>query len=200
MEILKLHFKKDAKGRWLGLFRCKNCGVIYIRDLSAGKKSKQCKKCYKNGIAKLNYKLYHIWHSMRDRCYNKNNKNAKYYYKKGIRLCKAWRKFENFLEWANKNGWRPGLQVDRIDSERGYSPDNCRLVTSLINMRNRSCCKLSIEKAETIRLLHAEGKTSKEIANEFCISRAMLSYVLHNRCWSVEPPTQRATNSTVGNG
>jgi hypothetical protein len=34
------------------------------------------------------------------------------------------------------NGWHEGLQIDRIDNNKGYSPDNCRFVTPKENLRN----------------------------------------------------------------
>jgi hypothetical protein len=51
----------------------------------------------------------------------------KYYplYKgKGIRMCRAWKVFENFRDWALAVGWRAGLYVVRVNSKRGFSPGN----------------------------------------------------------------------------
>ncbi len=35
------------------------------------------------------------------------------------------------------SGFRPELQIDRIDNDKGYSPDNCRWVTIKANSNNR---------------------------------------------------------------
>lgn len=48
----------------------------------------------------------------------------------------TWRDFTAFETWAVRAGWRPGLQIDRIDSKLGYGPSNCRFVTAKDNRRN----------------------------------------------------------------
>ena len=52
-------------------------------------------------------------------------------------ICDEWLDFTNFYRWATANGYRQGLQIDRIDNARGYSPDNCRWVTRSEQNRNR---------------------------------------------------------------
>ena len=59
------------------------------------------------------------------------------YVKRGIIVSDEWRCFPTFERWALANGYEKGLQLDRIDNTRGYSPDNCRFVTRSQNNRNR---------------------------------------------------------------
>ncbi len=40
------------------------------------------------------------------------------------------------MKWAEKNGFKKGLQIDRIDNNKGYFPENCRFVSRGVNMRN----------------------------------------------------------------
>lgn len=80
-------------------------------------------------------KTYWIWHSMKDRCLNPNNSRFSYYGSKGIKVCKRWLKFENFLE---DMGEKPiSKEIDRIESSKGYFKDNCRWVTKNHNIANR---------------------------------------------------------------
>ncbi len=89
---------------------------------------------------------YAIWCTMKQRCYNKNNKDFKRYGGRGIKICGQWR--NSFKAFFNDMGCRPSpdLQIDRIDNNGNYEPENCRWVTRLINVRNRSCVKVTIEK------------------------------------------------------
>lgn len=60
------------------------------------------------------------------------------YRDRGITVCELWQKFPlAFGDWLFAHGWHRGLQIDRIDNDKGYSPDNCRVVTSKENNNNR---------------------------------------------------------------
>ena len=67
---------------------------------------------------------YSTWNSMKTRCNNPNNDNYKNYGAKGIEVCRAWDKFENF--WRDMGTKPEGLTLDRIDNSKGYYKENCR--------------------------------------------------------------------------
>lgn len=95
---------------------------------------------YKRKTIVENENLYKRYLKIKSRCYNPNNTNYKNYGARGIKVCKKWqgkRGFENFLKWSLENGYSPELQIDRIDNNKGYNPDNCRWVDRKTNMRNR---------------------------------------------------------------
>jgi hypothetical protein len=80
--------------------------------------------------------LYSVLANMRDRCENPGCASYPKYGAKGISVFEGWRTdFETFVAWAEANGWQPGLTIDRIDSSRGYHPDNCEWVTRQENSR-----------------------------------------------------------------
>lgn len=77
----------------------------------------------------LSYKrIYQIWNGMVYRCSEKERpaKVWKKYGARGIRVCEEWKNFMNFYNWAINNGYKENLTIDRIDSDKGYYPENCQ--------------------------------------------------------------------------
>ena len=82
-------------------------------------------------------KLYGIWCSMKSRCENKNREKYKDYGARGINVCDEWQDAEKFCKWSLENGYKEGLQIDRIDVNGNYEPSNCRWVTLQVQQKNR---------------------------------------------------------------
>lgn len=106
------------------------------------------------------HELYVKWTQMKQRVTNPNHDHYKYYGARGIKICDEWiHNFKAFYDWAIANGWKEGLQIDRIDNDGDYSPENCRFVTQAENQRNRTNNKVirfygnSFTLAEWARLL-----------------------------------------------
>lgn len=83
-------------------------------------------------------RLYPQYHSMKNRCTNPHCKDYHNYGGRGIKICDEWATTsKNYIKWAYANGWKPGLQLDRIDVNGDYCPENCRFVTPTENGQNR---------------------------------------------------------------
>lgn len=81
--------------------------------------------------------LYNRWKAIRQRCNNPNDRRYKDYGGRGIALCNEWNDYRAFEEWSMNNGYSKELELDRIDNDKGYSPDNCRWVERIVNNHNR---------------------------------------------------------------
>lgn len=114
-------------------------------------------------------RLYSAWSHMKQRCLNPSCKEYENYGGRGILICKDWiDNFENFREWAMNNGYSETLTLDRIDNNKGYSPDNCRWVSMLVQENNK--------RNNHYYLFKGQPKTLSQIAREYSISRNALYY------------------------
>lgn len=82
--------------------------------------------------------LHHCYYNIKHRCYNPKAKYYKDYGGRGIFMCDEWLNSKAlFVKWAKEAGHRKGLQIDRVDNDKGYSPKNCRWTTAKENSNNR---------------------------------------------------------------
>ena len=100
-------------------------------------RAKKCTHLNRNGNYRKfcsyywgNKRLSKIFKEMTSRCYDKNTREYRWYGKKGIKICDEWiNNPKTFEDWALNNGYKDNLTIDRINSDKDYSPDNCRWIT-----------------------------------------------------------------------
>lgn len=113
--------------------RVRSCGCLHRERVA-----EQGRKNTRHGMK--NTPTWRSWLAMRNRCENPNNPAYHNYGGRGIKVCERWAVFENFLA---DMGERPDhTSIDRIDNERGYSPDNCRWGTPTEQGANRRSARL----------------------------------------------------------
>lgn len=83
-------------------------------------------------------RLYQIYAGMKKRCFNQNAYNYSDYGGRGITICKEWLDdWLSFKAWAQNNGYKENLSIDRVDVNGNYEPDNCRWVDCVAQANNR---------------------------------------------------------------
>ena len=136
--------------------KCK-CGTvkdIRLAHLVRGH-TKSCGCIIKTKNGKSKTKIGRLLNGMKSRC-SINHSESHLYYEKGITVCDEWlNDIDKFEKWCNENGYKEGLQIDRIDGDQGYFPLNCRFVTSKVNCNNRHNTMYVIYKGkkESLQLL-----------------------------------------------
>lgn len=123
------------------------------------------------------YYLHETWFSVRKRCNTKTHYAYPGYGGRGIKICQEWDSFENFFQWAIKNGYKRGLTLDRIDVNGNYCPENCRWATWKEQGNNRRNNKMLTYQGIT--------KTMSEWADIVGMTKNALWRRL-NDGWSVE--------------
>lgn len=129
-------------------------------------------------------RLNSIFRGMKDRCYNPKNKFYDIYGKRGITVCDEWytprssKGYHRFRDWALSNGYKDNLSIDRIDNNKGYSPENCRWSTVKEQSNNRRFCTSITYRGKT--------QTLAEWCDELHLNYWSTRSRLNQLGWSVE--------------
>ena len=134
---------KDGKVTWL--CRCE-CGaeIVVTSDHLRSEHTQSC-GCLQRERSTTHDCTREPWYptykAMMQRCGHFKGApecDLRLYRDRGIDVCELWRNSPRaFGDWLLAHGWRKGLQIDRIDNSKGYSPDNCRVVTTKENNNNK---------------------------------------------------------------
>ena len=137
-------------------------------------------------------RLNFIYTNMKSRCYNPHRKDYYRYGGKGITICDEWlnqervtgmwgsmsKGFLSFKTWALENGYADNLTIDRIDSAKGYCPENCRWVDWKTQENNTSRNHLITYKNRT--------QTMKQWCEELGLNYGAVCQRINNYGWTVE--------------
>lgn len=172
--------------RWLCKCDCGNKLLVCTSSLNSGhttscgciKRHVLADKTRKHG--KVGTRIYREYMGIKARCYNKNYPGYKNWGGRGIDVCDEWRGehgFENFYNWSMNNGYSDNLTIDRIDNSKGYSPQNCRWTTQIVQANNTRT-NVYIEYRGKIQSL---SNWCRELNLEY-----NMIYLRYRRGWNVE--------------
>ena len=184
-------------------FNCRcDCGtekLLITTDVINGRvKSCGCKHAELSRRASITHgaytyghpeRLYKIYRSMIDRCYREKNPNFKNYGGRGIDVCDEWKEnYISFKIWALQSGYdvnkdRKEQSIDRIDNNKGYSPENCRWTTMSIQRKNQRP-RIRYKRRATI-IFNGHEYFKRDICSQYGISVELFNYRVKNKGMSV---------------
>ena len=132
-----------------------------------------------HGDSKAKSHLYNTWRAMKSRCYNKHDKSYKWYGNEGIVVCDEWRySYVKFKKWAENNGYKDGLTIERININGNYEPNNCCWKTIKEQANNRR---------DNISITYkGETKTLKQWAKHIGIPYQTLQFRVCDSGWNID--------------
>lgn len=129
---------------------------------------------------------YLVWASMVQRCRNSKARAYPSYGGKGIGVCDAWLKFENFLADMGPRPF-PDASLDRIDNQKGYEPGNVRWTNWTEQANNKS---------SSVRWLYKDKLWSlRELSEISVVPLSALSRRLYTNNWPVELAVETPINA-----
>jgi len=144
--ILSDPFEKGNQGKRRRIRARCDCGTEKVVDVSnlRSRKSRSCGCAQRKHSTRgriyhglSDTRLYKIWRAMVRRCMNPNSPGYGGYGGRGITVCEEWLDFPSFCKWAMGSGYSDVLELDRVDTNKGYCPGNCRFTTRTIQCQNR---------------------------------------------------------------
>jgi len=191
--------KKIGGSRANGAFwvcRC-DCGTIKkvnSRSLRNGQ-SQSCGCLQAEGAAKRiismnkrhglsSHRTHKAWCGLKQRCLNPNNPAWARYGGRGIRACDRWR--DSFDDFLKDMGLCPAKhELDRINNDGPYSPENCRWASSKTQQNNRSSNRTISWRGQT--------RTLQQWARKTGINRTTIAARLDNG-WSISRVLETTTS------
>ena len=124
-------------------------------------------------------RIRYVYYDMIRRCYSPKDNHYNRYGKRGIKVCEEWRKdCKSFYKWAKDNGYKVGLQLDRINNDGNYEPNNCRWVSAREN---------SLNKRNTLMIIYkGKRKPLADWAMEKGLNYDTLKDRIYRYGWSIE--------------
>lgn len=145
--------RRDGRNRAFQKFECECGNYVWLRPYTAKNGNTTSCGCLHSQVAgdrgyeaqpltsgssqhgESKTRLYKRWMGIMQRCYNSSNSTYRFYGGRGIGVVKEWHDFLTFKEWALSTGFEESLELDRVNPDLDYGPDNCRWITKRENIK-----------------------------------------------------------------
>lgn len=164
------------------------CGSIHKSSTRTilKQRTKACRKCAtKEGNKKRTktkqpyyLKLSNVHNNIKARCNSPKDKAYYMYGGRGIKLSSEWEDFQTFYKDIMELGYREGLEIDRIDNDKGYSKENCQLLTPDENKLKQKAINLTPMDIHFIRSSYFDWERDRQY---FSCSDNVLNNILNHR-------------------
>ena len=169
--------RRSVRSAGLRNGRSRSCGCL-LKELAAARIPTISRK---HGLSK--HPLWGAWKRMRQRCTDENCTDYRLYGGRGIRVCRRWQSFENFLADMGERP-TPTHSIDRIDTNGNYDPKNCRWATPTEQARNAPGNNVLTERdVIAIRRLRTKGLSPRRISIELDLPKRAVERVTSGETW-----------------
>jgi hypothetical protein len=190
---------ENRKTHWYCKCDCGTTLKVLSNSLQSGN-TKSC-GCLTADVSKITHtkhslsktRLYKTWQEMLQRCNNPNEPAYKDYGARGITVCKEWKDYMVFHNWAANNGYENTLTIERKNVNGNYEPNNCKWATIKEQQNNKRTC------------IFITFRNKTQSLNNWSIELNMSYSALIGRCrlgWSIDkmfntPSKERSKNAKI---
>ena len=175
---------KSSNGTPLFECVCPDCGSVRIQDRrKIGKPCMPCSNKRRSTHGLSGTPIYRLWAGMCARCKYPSVTHYKYYGGRGIAVHPEWLSPDAFFDWAYKNGYKEGLELDRRDPDGNYTPENCRFIPHMENSQLRRNARCNREQAAEAKRLLASGMPAADVAAKVGIPYMTVWHINKGNTW-----------------
>ena len=173
---------------WLCKCDCGNTNIVSTNDLNTGN-TRSC-GCMGKDHGMSGTRFYNIWRSIKDKCDNPNHNSYSRYGGRGIGYCSRWSQFKAFMadmldSYKIHRKEHDTTQIERINNDGGYCPENCKWATRKEQGRNT--------RKNRMLEFRDEKKPMSQWAEELGINYSTLNKRINGMNWS----TKKALSTPV---
>lgn len=168
------HYRINQVVLPFGIWRCRKCSGLTVRPNwrvvdglveDCGWCSDKVVTVYNRNHGISGLYVYDTYRGIKKRCYNEKAKSYEHYGGRGIVMCDEWKyNPQSFVDWAYSNGFEPKIEIDRVNVNRNYSPENCQCLPKIDNLRKMHVDRRRelLKARDTKKLMQIIKKLTKE--------------------------------------